>query len=144
MHIADLATKYSTEAQNLDVIELAAIYQWLLGVNFESDAGGKKRKVRESLKRSLKERMGNSTSFDELFKKRNAAYKNQTSPFTDTDALFSQEVVPSEDPINTPTLSFRSVARPSIDSARSSMLLGTMRSDGSEVDIANKDSFSTA
>jgi hypothetical protein len=42
-HVADLTSKYSPEAQNLDVIEMAAIYHLLLGVTFESDAGGRSR-----------------------------------------------------------------------------------------------------
>jgi hypothetical protein len=41
VHVADLTGKYSAEAQSLNVIEMAAIYHWLLGVNFESDVGGK-------------------------------------------------------------------------------------------------------
>jgi hypothetical protein len=98
MHVADLSGKYHAEAQNLDAIEMGAIYGWLLDVSFEGDVGGVKRKIRDSLKRGLKEKMGQASSFDELMKRRNVAYKDQTGPFTDIDALFVQEVVSSEDP----------------------------------------------
>jgi hypothetical protein len=45
----------------------------------------------------LKEKMGAVTSFDDPVSKRNAVYKNQTGLFTDLGALYSQEVVSSED-----------------------------------------------
>jgi hypothetical protein len=121
MHVADLTGKYSAEAQNLDVIEMAAIYEWLHGVNFESDVGEKKRKMRDSLKRSLKEKMGSSMSFEELMKKRNSVYKNQTGPFTDIHAVYAQEVVSSED-VLTPRLSFRGLTRPAFESAAKAIL----------------------
>jgi hypothetical protein len=125
MHVADLTGKYSPEAQNLDVIELAAIYQWLLGVNFESDVGGKKLKMRDALKRSVKEKMASLTSFDDLVNKRNAVYMNQTGPFTDLDAVYSQEVVSSEDAFASrmSRLSFRGLTRPTFDSAATKAIL---------------------
>jgi hypothetical protein len=128
MHVADLTSKYSTEAQNLDVIEMAAIYHWLLGVNFESDAGGRKVKLRDSLKRSLKEKMGAVTSFEDLLKKRNAAYKNQAGPFTDLDAVYTQDVVSSENAF-LPKLSIRGLSRPAFDAAAKAILETKSRSD---------------
>jgi hypothetical protein len=131
MHVADLTGKYSPEAQNLDVIEMAAIYEWLLGVTFESDTVGKKRKVREALKQSLKEKMGIVASFDELVNKRNATYKNQTGPFTDLGAVFSQEVVSSEDAFSPrmSRLSFRGLSRPAFDTAARTIFESKFRSD---------------
>jgi post-segregation antitoxin (ccd killing protein) len=131
MHVADLTGKYNTEAQNLDVIEMAAIYQWLLGVNFESDAGGKKVKMRGGLKRSLREKMGSLASFDEFVKKRNVVYKNQTGPYMDFDAVYSLEVVSSEDVFSSRAsrLSFRGLTRPAFDAASQMMLGNTKRSD---------------
>jgi hypothetical protein len=134
MHVADLTGKYSTEAQNLDVIELAAIYHWLLGVNFESDVGEKKRTMRDGLKRGLKEKMNGLTSFDELVKKRNSAYKNQAGPFTDLDAVYSQEVVSSEDAFASrmSRLSFRGLTRPQFDATAYAILESKLRSDETE------------
>jgi hypothetical protein len=131
MHVADLSGKYSPEAQNLDMIEMAAIYQWLLGVSFESDASGKKAKMRDGLKRSFKEKMGSLTTFDELVKKRNVTYKNQTGPFTDPNAVYSQEVVSSEDAFASrmSRLSFRGLTRSAFDSVAQAMLETKFRSD---------------
>jgi hypothetical protein len=131
MHAADLSGKYSAEAQNLDAIEMAAIYVWLLDVNFEGDAGGVKRKVRDSLKRGLKEKMGQASSFDELLKRRNAAYKDQRGPFaSDLDAVCTQEVVSSEDAF-APRQSFRDMSLlPSRnDRGTKALLENTLKSD---------------
>jgi hypothetical protein len=130
MHVADLTSKYNPEAQNLDAIEMAAIYRWLLGVNFESDAGEKKCRMRDNLKRILKEKMGPCMSFDELVNKRNAAYKNQIGPFTDLDAVYSKEVVSSEDAFSPVSLSVRGTTRPAFDAAAKSILETKFRSDG--------------
>jgi hypothetical protein len=131
MHVADLTGKYSPEAQNLDVIEMAAIYEWLIGVTFESDAVGKKRKVREALKRSLREKMGIVASFDEFVNKRNATHENQTGPFTDLGAVFSQEVVSSEDAFSPrmSRLSFRGLSHPAFDAAARTIFESKFRSD---------------
>jgi hypothetical protein len=128
MHVADLTSKYSTEAQNLDLIEMAAIYHWLLGVNFESDAGGRKVKLRDGLKRTLKEKMGAVTSFEDLVKKRNATYKNQVGPFTDLDAVHTKDVVSSEDAF-LPRLSIRGLTRRGFDAAAKAILETKVRSD---------------
>jgi hypothetical protein len=140
MHVADLTSKYSTEAQNLDVIEMAAIYYWLLGVNFESDAGGRKVKVRDGLKRSLKEKMGAVTSFEDLVKKRNAAYKNQAGPFTDLDTLCTQDVVSRDDALLT-KLSVHRLTRPAFDAAAKAILETKVRSDevGGDAETAGGD-----
>jgi hypothetical protein len=138
MHVADLTSKYSTEAQNLDVIEMAAIYHWLLGVNFESDAGGRKVKMRDGLKRSLKEKMGAVTSFEDFANKRSAAYKNQVGPFTDLDAVFTQEVVSSEDAF-LPRQSIRGLTRPAFENAAKAILenkLGANDDNGGDVGAA--------
>jgi hypothetical protein len=128
MHVADLTGKYSTEAQNLDVIEMAAIYHWLHGVHFESDMGDKKAKFRDGLKRTLKEKMGSSIAFDELMKKRNSAYKNATGPFVDIDAVYTQDVVSSEDAFS-PRLSFRGLTRPAFQAAARAILETKFKSD---------------
>jgi uncharacterized membrane protein len=131
MHVADLTGKYSTEAQNLDVIEMAAIYEWLLGVNFESDGSGRKRKMREGLMRTLREKMGSLTSFDELVKKRNVVYKNQTGPFNDMDAVYSKEVVSSEDVFASrmSRLSFVGLNCTTFDAAAQAIIETKLRSD---------------
>jgi hypothetical protein len=128
MHVADLTSKYSPEAQNLDVIEMAAIYHWLLGVKFESDAGGRKVKMRDGLKRTLKEKMGAVTSYEDLVKKRNIAYKNQAGPFTDLDAVYTLDVVSTEN-VFLPKLSIRGLTRPAFDAAARAILETKSRSD---------------
>jgi hypothetical protein len=49
--------------------------------------------MRDVLKRTLKEKMGTVTSYEDLVKTRNVAYTNQAGPFTDLGAVFTQEVV---------------------------------------------------
>jgi hypothetical protein len=106
MHFADLSGKYGAEAQNLDLVEMAAIYYWYTGINFESDVGGKKSKLCDGLKRALKEKMGKEFVVEELMKKRNIAYKNQTGPFNQGDDVFIRETISSHD-VFTPGASLR-------------------------------------
>ena len=53
IHIADLRGKYSYQSQNLDIVELAAIYMSLPD-KFENDSGNYKKILRTELEETLK------------------------------------------------------------------------------------------
>jgi hypothetical protein len=71
--------------------------------------------------------MGSVTSIDDLIKKRNSAYKNQVGPFTDLDAVYTQDVVPSEGAF-LPRLSVSGLTRPAFDDAAKAILDTKFRS----------------
>jgi hypothetical protein len=89
MHGADLCGMYSYDGQQLDVIELCAVYGCLIDVSFESDIGGRKQKFRSDLEAAVKRMLSARESGTlDARKQRNAVYKNQSAPFTDISSLW--------------------------------------------------------
>jgi hypothetical protein len=95
IHEIALHQTYSWDGQQLDIVEMAAIYK-ALPATFSSDPLGKKEQWKSRLETHLKGLLIDMQKGKlETRKKRNAAYTNQTPAFSDRDSLFIQEVVSS-------------------------------------------------
>jgi len=96
LHEADLLNRYSPDAQKLDLVELAAVYESLPAV-FLNDNTGRKQQVRVKLENDihklLEERNKQPSSSADKF--RNRVYQSCPPPFAaeklfaDSDVLFS-------------------------------------------------------
>ena len=88
LHEADLINRYSPDAQKLDLVELAAVYESLPAV-FLNDTTGRKQQVRVKLENDihklLEERNKQPSSTADKF--RNRVYQSCSPPFS-ADKLF--------------------------------------------------------
>jgi hypothetical protein len=93
MHFADLIGAYSTEAKNLDVVELCAVLASLPD-KFEADANGKKEGVKQVLLREVKSRLiqKQAGTLSNL-KLRARQYNNQVPLFADSEEMMEQKAV---------------------------------------------------
>eukprot|EP01038_Epipyxis_sp_PR26KG_P012425 gene12425-16667_t len=99
IHINDLQNKYGYDAQNLDIIEIAALY-YSLPDNFLFDIGKKKLNWKLNLEKKLKEM--HQKYKNESLKgdaKRNRAYFNQNRVFENNQILHSIHVMKAEDEV---------------------------------------------
>ncbi len=82
MHIADLSGTYGYDGQQLDIVELCAVYGSLINIHFQADNGGRKHRLRSNIENSVKE-MINAYESGKLEKRkmRNPAYKDQIAPY---------------------------------------------------------------
>ncbi|RYH04990.1 hypothetical protein EON65_45935 [archaeon] len=97
VHEAELMGRFNPEAQNLDIVELAAIYA-VLPLNFHKDPFEKKAKWRQSTEDALKKMVQDKNS-GKLSKEklRCAVYAGQHPAFYGRESLHSMEAVASVD-----------------------------------------------
>lgn len=106
MHIAELLGRFNPEAQGLDIVEIAAIFQ-AIPEKFGNDPDGKKERWRASLEQNLKNLVTEKASGTLMKSKaRNPAYNNQTPPFAHRESMHEMNVTSGEDAFK-PRSSFR-------------------------------------
>ena len=97
LHVADLSSRFGVSGQNLDIVELAAVYGAIQHVMFEADAGGKKDSYRKDVEKSLQKELELKKSGKLVGNKlRHSAYRGQEPLFADRSSLHSQEITQSD------------------------------------------------
>jgi hypothetical protein len=109
MHVVELSGRFNPEAQNLDLIETAAIYA-VLPERFGNDADRRKARWRASVEQNLKAMYAQSKAGTLPGpKKRNPAYKNQLPRFEGRETLHEMSGV-SKSNAYAPRTSFLTLA----------------------------------
>jgi hypothetical protein len=127
LHEAELLGRFNPEAQNLDIVELAAVYA-ALPSSFLKDPFEKKQKWKLNIEEKLKE-MFIAKEAGKLSKQklRNDSYRRQTSLFSDRHSLHTMDTAGSNDIVS--RISFRNIGRLNQNNTIGNMLPRNRNSD---------------